>query len=150
MEAVNTNRFAHLKGVPIAVDFDGTCVEHHFPECGPDVPGAVETLQELAAAGAKLILWTMRSEGYLATAVAWFEQNRLALAGINISPGQRRWTSSPKAYAKIYIDDAALGCPLVSGATPNPDADRVITDGIVRPMVDWQAVGRMLEKGEHA
>lgn len=144
MEALSTNRFAHLRGVPIAVDFDGTCVEHHFPDTGPDVPGAVEVLRELADAGAHLILWTMRSKASLLEAAAWFELNRIRLAGHNENPAQRRWTTSPKAYARIYIDDAALGCPLIPGTTARPGA------GKPRAMVDWQAVARMLEKGEHA
>lgn len=146
MEGVN--RFEHLRGVPIAVDFDGTCVEHHFPETGPDVPGAVEVLRELDAAGAKLILWTMRSHGGLNEARVWFGRNNISLSGLNHNPGQHKWTNSPKAYAAIYIDDAALGCPLIPGSTPHPTKHPA--DGKLRPMVDWQAVARMLEKGEHA
>lgn len=151
MEVLTTNRFAHLRGVPIAVDFDGTCVEHHFPDVGPDVPGAVEILRELSAAGAKLILWTMRSQGGLNDARVWFGRHNISLSGLNHNPGQHRWTNSPKAYAKIYIDDAALGCPLIPGRTARKEVeDGTITDGVIRPMVDWQAVARMLEKGEHA
>ena len=137
-------RFGQLKGVPIAVDFDGTCVEHHFPEVGPDVPGAVEVLRDLDKAGAKLVLWTMRSDDGLRDAWRWFEKHGIRLAGVNHTPGQHKWTRSPKAYAAIYIDDAALGCPLIPGTVPHP------TKGEIRPMVDWQAVARMLEKGEHA
>ena len=45
----------------IAVDFDGTCVEHDYPEVGLDVEGAVETLKELQSRGHRIILYTMRS-----------------------------------------------------------------------------------------
>lgn len=38
-------------------------------------------------------------------------------------------TSSPKVHADLYIDDAALGCPLIY----NPD----FSD---RPYVDWEKV----------
>ena len=31
----------------IAVDFDGTIVEHHYPEIGPEIPFAVDTLKML-------------------------------------------------------------------------------------------------------
>ena len=102
----------------IALDFDGTCVTHEFPKVGVDI-GAVPVLKELIQKGHKLILNTMRSVGndgvdYLQDAVDWFEANNLPLFGVNINPTQSRWTSSPKAFAHLYIDDAALGCPLTS------------------------------------
>jgi len=48
----------------IAVDFDGTCVAYDFPNIGQDI-GAVPVLEELVAAGHKLILWTVRGDDYL-------------------------------------------------------------------------------------
>ena len=45
----------------IAVDFDGTCVEHEYPSVGLDVEGAVSTLRDLVNEGHKLILYSMRS-----------------------------------------------------------------------------------------
>jgi len=47
----------------ICIDFDGTIVDHRFPEIGPPVPGAVEWMLRFQEAGAKLILFTMRSDG---------------------------------------------------------------------------------------
>ena len=47
----------------IAIDFDGTIVDHRFPEIGKPVPGAFEWMKKFKEAGAKLILWTMRSDG---------------------------------------------------------------------------------------
>ncbi len=47
----------------IAVDFDGTIVDHQFPEIGKAVPGAFDWLKRFKEAGATLILWTMRSDG---------------------------------------------------------------------------------------
>ena len=118
------------------IDFDGTCVEHEYPRIGADVPGAADTLRELTGRGDLLILWTMRSDGPLADAVAWFERRGIEIVGANESPGQASWTNSPKAYAHVYIDDAALGCPLV-----HPPAG---TPGSPRPYVDWPAVRRLL------
>lgn len=94
----------------IAVDFDGTCVTHEYPEVGKDV-GAVDTLHELVAKGHKIMLWTMRSGKELDDAVEWFEQNDIPLWGINENPTQN-WSTSHKQYAHLYIDDTALGCPL--------------------------------------
>lgn len=117
----------------IAVDFDGTCVLHEYPRVGADVPYAVETLQELTKQGNKLILFTMRSGPTLDDAVAWFKKHEIPLAGVNTNPDQKRWTNSPKAYAHLYIDDAALGCPLVY-------EDMVSR----RPYVDWLKVRELL------
>lgn len=122
----------------ICLDFDGTCVMHEFPNIGEDI-GAVPVLKELVDAGHRLILFTMRSdrkvkkkvagetvvveENFLADAIAWFEKNGLSLYGVQKNPTQRFWTSSPKAYGHLYIDDAALGCPLIVPKEGKPYAD---------------------------
>ena len=85
-------------------------------------------------AGAKLILFTMRSDGgknsdALNQAVTYLKENGIHLYGVNKNPTQVLWTSSPKAYGQIYIDDAAFGCPLIQ------------PDGFQRPCVDWEIVG---------
>lgn len=117
-----------MKPLVIAVDFDGTCVLHHYPQIGPDVPGAVDVLRELDAAGHELILWTMRDGYTLAHARDWFTRHGITLHGLNANPDQVSWSSSPKAYAHLYIDDAAVGCPLI------------VPVGGARPYVDWAAV----------
>lgn len=130
----------------ICIDFDGTCVSHEFPAIGKDI-GAVPVLKELVAAGHKLILFTMRSnrkvkkkqgedtivveENYLDDAVEWFKENDIALYGIQKNPRQRFWTTSPKAYGQLYIDDANLGCPLIYQEDE-------------RPYVDWVSVRELL------
>ena len=130
----------------IGLDFDGTCVTHDFPKIGRDI-GAVPVLKEIIANGHKLVLNTMRSDidnptsddyeilpqggKYLTEAVDWFERNGIPLLGVNVNPTQSSWTKSPKVYAHLYIDDAALGCPLVS-------------NGHKRPFVDWVAVRKIL------
>lgn len=117
-----------------AIDFDGTCVSHEFPNVGKDI-GAIPVLNRIIEAGHKIILFTMRGDGkVLDDALAWFRRNKIPLYGINKNPGQKNWTVSPKPYANYYIDDAALGCPLVY-----PE------DG-GRPYVDWKEVERLLEK----
>jgi len=116
----------------IAVDFDGTCTTHEYPAMGKDI-GAETVLKRLSAAGHLLILWTMRSDSYLEDAVQWFKVRGIPLYGINSNPTQKEWTNSPKAYAHLYIDDAALGIPLCMPI----HADE-------RPFVDWKAVELML------
>jgi hypothetical protein len=114
----------------ICVDFDGTIVDHRFPDIGKAVPGAFRYLKEFQKRGAKLILFTMRSEQTLADAVGFCLDNGLEFWGINSDPTQRKWTTSPKAYGELYIDDAAYGCPL----HPSPRMGG-------RPQVDWSIVG---------
>jgi len=122
----------------ICIDFDGTVVDHRYPYVGDPVPQAVDWLRRWVELGAKLILFTMRSddaegEEYLRDAVQYFEKNNIELFGINRNPDQDSWTKSPKAYGQIYIDDAAFGCPLTS--IPNFN----------RPCVDWRQVGPAVE-----
>ncbi len=130
----------------IAVDFDGTCVTHCFPNLGKDI-GAVPVLKRLVKAGHQLIVFTMRSDAqkaqvingyrmhagdFLTQAVNWFKDNDIPLYGVQRNPEQESWTTSPKCYAQLYIDDAALGCPLIY-----PKGER--------PYVDWNEVEIMLE-----
>ena len=112
----------------IAIDFDGTIVEHKFPEIGNPVPGALKWMHVWQDAGAELILWTMRSLLTLTEAVEYCKYNGITFAGVNEGPNDRLWTTSPKVYAHVYVDDAACGCPCV---TP--------ING--RPYVDWAVVG---------
>lgn len=132
----------------IAVDFDGTCVTHEFPKVGRDI-GAAPVLKALAAVGHRLILWTMRSDGRdainarngqplenpnpLSDAVRWFSANGIPLWAVNGNPEQQEWTASPKAYANLYIDDAALGAPLLEGLKGE------------RPFVCWKTIRLALE-----
>lgn len=112
----------------IAIDFDGTCVTHEYPEIGRDL-GATTTLKTLVDNGHKLILLTMRSGKTLEDAKHWFEERGIILYGVNENPSQKRWTESPKVYANLYIDDANLGTPLVKNS--------IASD---RPYVDWKLV----------
>ena len=121
------------KGYVIAVDFDGTCVEHNYPAIGMDVEGAVEVLRALNKHGHRIILNTMRSGQRLEAAVRWFRDRKIELWAVNRNPEQERWTSSPKVYADIYIDDSALGCPLI------------FLEGVRRPVVNWSKVRQLLE-----
>lgn len=48
----------------IAVDFDGTIVEHKYPEIGRELPFAIETLKKLQQERHRLILWSVREGNY--------------------------------------------------------------------------------------
>ena len=117
----------------IAVDFDGTCTTHEYPSIGKDI-GAVPVLKKLVRNGHKLIIWTMRSGKELNDAKEWYIQNVIPFYAANENPQQLSWTNSPKVLAELYIDDAALGCPL--------DFNTHISS---RSFVDWVGVEVMLE-----
>ena len=97
----------------IALDFDGTVVDHRFPLVGRDVPGAVDGLRELYDASFRFILSTMRSGDTLDDAVDWFKRNSIPLYGVQTHPAQSTWTTSPKCHADICIDDRNAGTPLI-------------------------------------
>ncbi len=120
------------KGVTIGLDFDGTVVTHEFPKIGKDLPHCLETLKKITSQGGKIVLITMRSGRTLAEAVAYFSYHDILLYGVNSNPRQEHYSKSPKIYANIYIDDAALGCPLV------------FSDLSTKAYVDWLQVQKHL------
>lgn len=123
-----------MKSKIIAIDFDGTCVTHDYPNIGKDI-GAIPVLQQLVYHGHQLILFTMRSGEKLEAAKHWCDINQIKLEGVNLNPSQTTWTTSPKVYADLYIDDAALGCPLKYNGTLSH-----------RPFVDWEKVKQLLQQ----
>lgn len=101
----------------IAVDFDGTIVTHMYPEIGMPVNHAFIVLKKLLEQDVKLILWTMRSGARLDEAIQFCADNGVQFWAVNTNPLQGEWTDSPKAYAQLYIDDAALGAPTLFDQT---------------------------------
>lgn len=78
----------------------------------------------------------IKGDLFLTNAVNWFKENDIPLYGIQTNPTQKQWTTSPKAYGELYIDDAALGCPLTYNTSMSP-----------RPYVNWEEVEKwLLEK----
>lgn len=75
----------------------------------------------------------MRGGQELADAVKWFNDRDIPLYGVNENPTQKEWTDSPKVFAQIYIDDAAIGVPLIY-----PDEGR--------PYINWSLVSLMVRQ----
>ena len=67
----------------IAVDFDGTIVEHKYPKIGKEIPFAVETLKRLQADHHTLILWSVREGQLLKDAVDWCRGRGLEFYAVN-------------------------------------------------------------------
>lgn len=98
----------------IAVDFDGTIVEHRYPEIGKELPFATETLRMLIKDRHKLILWTVREGKLLDDAVAWCRERGVEFYAVNKDYPEERGTEnnnnfSRKLKADIFIDDRNIG-----------------------------------------
>jgi hypothetical protein len=95
----------------IAVDFDGTIVEHAYPKIGKEMLFAFATLKALQAKGHKLILWTIRTGHLLDEAVEFCRQNGVEFYAVNKNFPDEEWTPDlpRKLNADIFIDDRNLG-----------------------------------------
>lgn len=97
----------------IAVDFDGTIVEHRYPAIGKEIPFAIETLIKLKEEGNKLILWSVREGHLLDEAIAFCKERGLEFYAVNkdypeeTEEGNRHF--SRKLKADLFIDDRNLG-----------------------------------------
>jgi len=93
----------------IAVDFDGTIVEHKFPEVGEEIPSAIRVLKKLQQEGNIIIIWTCRCYPYLTPAIEWMDERGFRPDYINSNAHGTPGFATPKIYADIYIDDRNLG-----------------------------------------
>lgn len=97
----------------IAVDFDGTIVEHKYPAIGREIPFAIETLKKLRDEHHKLILWTVREGHLLDEALAFCRERGLEFYAVNRDypeeEKERNNHYSRKLKADIFIDDRNLG-----------------------------------------
>lgn len=97
----------------IAVDFDGTIVEHRYPAIGKEMPFATATLRQLIKDGHKLILWSVREGDLLQEAVDWCAAKGVTFYAANKDyDDDSRETNrsfSRKLKADVFIDDRNIG-----------------------------------------
>ena len=122
----------------VGVDFDGTIVSENYPNIGVEIPGALDTIKILRKRGHKVFLYTMRghSKGrdVLQEAIDWLWNRGIELDGINESPEQ--FSTSPKQYATLYIDDRQFNAPIrywrgVKIYDWRPVADYLVENGYI-------------------
>lgn len=98
----------------IAIDFDGTIVEHAYPAIGKPIPFAIETLLQMQKDGHRLILWTVRTGDLLQEAIDYCAKRGLYFYAENenyrgeveeLQPGEYH----RKLDADMFIDDKNLG-----------------------------------------
>ena len=97
----------------IAVDFDGTIVQHRYPEIGTELPFATQTLKMLIQEGHRLILWTVREGKLLQDAIDWCSQRGVDFYAINKEfpeeDAEQYKSYSRKLKADLWIDDRNVG-----------------------------------------
>ncbi|WP_016775964.1 BT0820 family HAD-type phosphatase [Anaerophaga thermohalophila] len=95
----------------IAVDFDGTIVEHRYPKIGKEKLFAFETLKALQKQGHLLILWTFRAGKELDEAVEFCAKHGIEFYAVNKNFPEEEFdeTVSRKINADVYIDDRNIG-----------------------------------------
>lgn len=97
----------------IAVDFDGTIVEHRYPQIGREKPFVIATLKRLQAERNLLILWSVREGRLLEEAVAFCRERGLEFYAVNSNTPEDESDTpvarSRKVSADMYIDDRNVG-----------------------------------------
>ncbi|MDR0988793.1 MAG: hypothetical protein LBM06_04965 [Prevotellaceae bacterium] len=96
----------------IAIDFDGTIVEHRYPHIGQEIPFATDTLKLLLKEGHRLILWSVREGDLLDEAVAWCRERGVEFYCANCDYPEEKSTDesfSRKLKVDLFIDDRNLG-----------------------------------------
>lgn len=96
----------------ISVDFDGTIVEHRYPEIGKEMLFAFETLKAFQKKGHLLILWTIRTGKELDDAVEYCRKNGVEFYAVNKNYPEEIFEEgevSRKINAEVFIDDRNVG-----------------------------------------
>ena len=97
----------------IAIDFDGTIVEHRYPEIGRERPFAIETLKRLINDRHRLILWSVREGKLLDEAVKWCRERGVEFYAVNRDFPEDSTENNPQFSRKLkvdlFIDDRNVG-----------------------------------------
>ncbi len=105
--------YSEIYKMVIAVDFDGTIVEHKYPKIGEEIMFATDTLRELIKDGHQLILWTVREGELLQEAIDWCRERGVEFWAVNKDyPEEEKEKNnhfSRKLKVEMFIDDRNIG-----------------------------------------
>ena len=107
----------------IAVDFDGCLCENKWPDIGEPHEDVIQALLDEQFAGAKLILWTCRTDEMLEAAIEWCKKFSLEFDAFNSNlPESIEYfqSDSRKVWATEYWDDKAVAKPAPVNPWRNP------------------------------
>ncbi len=95
----------------LAIDFDGTIVEHAFPKIGKEMLFAFDTMKALQKKGHKLVLWTFREGHLLEEAVQYCREKGVEFYAVNKSYPEEQFdlSISRKIHADVFVDDRNIG-----------------------------------------
>ncbi len=130
----------------IAVDFDGTIVEHRYPEIGEELPFATEVIKMLIAERHKVILYTMRTGRLLDEAVQWCKDRGVEFYAINSDTpcdfiADRATHLSCKVNADYFVDDRNI-----SGLPDWTTIYKIITSGVSYEQILRQEIKDEIDK----
>ncbi|MBR3114748.1 MAG: hypothetical protein IKH47_03105 [Bacteroidaceae bacterium] len=133
----------------IAVDFDGTIVEHKYPKIGREIPFATDTLKRLIQDGHRLILWTIRYGTTLQEAVDWCKERGVEFWSVNSDFAEQdvaKEERSPKVKCDMYIDDRNVG-GLPDWGTIYDMITNNLTYETINPALQREDSGKKKKKG---
>jgi hypothetical protein len=124
----------------IYLDFDGTLVEHYYPELGAPNPHALRVITKLQANGHQLILNSYRADlndGSLEEALAYLNSNGeikpiTEHLEAKVNPPSFELVEAIRS-GELYIDDISVGIPM--------RRNKQLEYGM---MVDWIELERIL------
>lgn len=116
-----------VRDFTVAIDFDGTLITDAWPQCGVDMPGGAEVIAWLLSQGARIIIWTCRTEKQCPPGAPWSDIQYVhdwlkdhgfrwdlgirILVNDNFSDIREKFnhSESRKVFAHVYVDDKNLG-----------------------------------------
>ena len=93
----------------IAIDFDGTIVEHKYPQIGREIPFAIATLKQLQAERHLLILWSVREGELLDEAVDFCRKRGLEFYAVNSNMPRNVRAAQPEGVCRYVHRRPQLG-----------------------------------------
>jgi hypothetical protein len=123
----------------IAVDFDGTIVEHEYPKIGKPIPFSFDVLKKLQQEEHHtLILWTMREGDLLQEAIDFCKKQGLEFYAHNKNYPEEEFNeeTARKLSVDLFIDDRNIGglpdwgviYKLIKFGSTGPDGEEIERD----------------------
>jgi predicted mannosyl-3-phosphoglycerate phosphatase (HAD superfamily) len=127
----------NIKKIHIYLDFDGTVVEHSYPEIGIEVPNSIRVIKKLIDSGHFLILNTYRaniSKQDLDKAIEYLSDKLGEKINVSLLKINPTYWNIDKSIEKrhLFIDDMCLGIPLIPAKKSR------------HKMVNWDEVEKQL------